>query len=147
MQILACSDSGGDLTSSIAGDYIYLDSGGNFATSDQLLRREDICEVLQIRLQDFGSGVRVRLYATDPQGAMAPTAMFTAYNQAGAEVDSGMLIVDDPVEIFEVADLTSTRFGTLVVDFFAGAGAMSAEYSAFGRFSVAVNATCVEPSH
>ena len=28
---------------------------------------------------------------------------------------------------------------------FAGGGALSVEYSAFGRFSVAMNATCVEP--
>lgn len=145
VKVLACSDSGGELAGSLTGDYIYLDAANNFATGDQLLRREDVCSTVQVRLLDFGSGIRIRLYATDPQGEVDPTATFTVYSEAGATIDSGMLIADEAVEIFDTSELTASRFGTLVVELLAGKGAMSVEYSAFGKFSVAMNAICVDP--
>ncbi len=144
-KILACAEGAVELADSFTGDYFYLDDDGNFATGDQLLHSGDICATLQTRLLDFGSGIRLRLYVTDPQGLVTPTATFTVYNDAGTMVDSGSLFTSDPVLILDSTDLTATRFGTLVIDFLIGGGTMSAEYSAFGRFSVAMNVNCVEP--
>lgn len=77
VQILSCSDTGGELGSSLTGDYLFLDNDGNFATGDQLLRPEDLCGTLQVRLVNFGSGVKVRLYSSAPQGPFDATALFT----------------------------------------------------------------------
>lgn len=145
VQVRACAAAGDDSESSLTGDYIFLDDGGNFATGDQLLRREDVCRTLQVRLLNFGSGIRLRLYASEPRGAVEPTASFTVYNEAGAELDSGMIVTANAVSVLDSTELTPIRFGTLVIEFEAGGGALSVEYSAFGRFSVAMNATCVEP--
>lgn len=145
VKVFACSGSGGDLGSALSGDYLFLDNGNNFATGDQLLRREDVCQTLQVRLLNFGSGIRLRLYSSDPQGPEDPTATYTVYNEAGGEVGSGSFIADETVEILNTSVLTPVSFGTLVVEFVEGGGALSVEYSAFERFSVAMNATCVTP--
>jgi len=145
IEVRACSAGGDDPAASLTGDFIYLDDAGNFATGDQLLRREDVCSRLQVRLLNFGSGIRLRLYAGDPQGLVDPTATFTVYNEAGAELDKGEIVTSDQVSVLDSTELTATRFGTLDVEFAEGGGALSVEYSAFGRFSVAMNATCVEP--
>ncbi len=146
VQILACSDDGGDLDSSFTGDYFFLDSDGNFATGDQLLRREDVCDTLQARLLNFGSGVTLRLFASDPQGELEPTASFSVYDEAGTLLDDGMLFIDQAIEALDATELTEVQFGVLVIDFLTGGGAMSVEYSAFGRFSVSMNANCVQPT-
>lgn len=145
VQVVACSQTGGDLTSALSGDYLLLDNANDFATGDQLLRREDICRTVQVRLLNFGSGIRLRLYSTEPQGEVGPTATYTVFNEAGNQVGSGEFMTGDNVGIFNTSELTATNFGTLVVEFVQGGGALSVEYSAFGRFSVAMNATCVTP--
>lgn len=132
------SRAGSDLT----GDYFFLDPAGNFATGDQLLRREDHCSSLLVRLLDFGSGAKLRLFSSRPQGDGTPTARFTVYNEAGDRVDSGELFVDEQIEILNARDLTPVRFGTLELQYLEGGGSLSVEYSASGRFSVAMNATC-----
>ncbi len=128
------------------GDWFYLDNAGNFASGDQLLRRADLCETLEVRLLDFGSGVRLRLFVTNPQGAesQTPTATLTVYNEAGQMLETQQIFTDDSVLTLTLGDLVMTRFGMMTIDFTAGTGAASVEYSAFGRFSVAMNATCIE---
>jgi len=145
VQVHACAAAGDAETATLTGDYIYLDNEGNFATGNQLLRREDVCTKLQVRLPNFGSDIRLRLYASDPQGALVPTATFTVYNEAGAMLDNVPIMLTDAVTVVDSTELTATRFGTLDIELVEGGGALSVEYSAFGRFSVAMNATCVEP--
>lgn len=126
----------------LAGDYFHLDVAGRFATGDQLMRAEDHCDALMVRLLDFGSGARLRLFSNEPRGSAEPTAMFKVHNEAGVEVDSGPVFVDEQVEVMNARQLTSARFGTLSIDYLSGGGSLAVEYSAAGRFSVAMNATC-----
>ncbi len=143
-QVLACAEDGGDLGASFTGDYLFLDPAGNFATGDQLLRYEDLCGTVQVRLVNFGSGVTVRLYSSEPQGDLDPTALFTVYDEAGMMTDNGSRFLDQAVTIFDSTDLSETQFGTLELEFLAGTGAISVEYSAFGLFSVSMTGNCVD---
>lgn len=145
VEVRACSASDEPAATILTGDYIYLDNGGNFATGDQLTRREDVCAKVQVRLLNFGSGIKLRLFVSDPQGAVDPTASFTVYNEGGAVLDSGDIVTSDAVLVLDSTELTAIKFGILDVEFAAGGGALSVEYSAFGRFSVAMNAACLEP--
>lgn len=126
------------------GDWFLVDGFGNFASGDQLLRSTDLCDELEIRLLDFGSGVRLRLFVTDPQGAdsQTPTATLTVYNEAGQMTESRQVFTDDSVLTLQVEDLVTTRFGMMRIELTGGTGAATVEYSAFGRFSIALNATC-----
>ena len=56
-----------------------------------------------------------------------------------------IIVADQEVEFFDTSAITATSFGTLVLDFLEGGGALTVEYSAFGLFSVAMNAVCVTP--
>ena len=87
----------------------------------------------------------VRLYASDPQGELEPTAGFAVHDEDGNLTDSGALLTGQPVSIFDSSVLTDTQFGILDLELFAGGGSISVEYSAFGRFSVSMNGNCVEP--
>ena len=144
-EVLACAEGGGDLASSFTGDYLFLDSANNFAAGDQLPRDEDLCASLQVRLLNFGSGVTLRLFASDPQGDADPTASFTVYDEDGNFIESGVLLLEQSQTYLDVSELTETEFGILDIDFLAGVGALGGEYSAFGRFSVSMNANCVVP--
>lgn len=126
------------------GDWFLVDGVGNFASGDQLLRTTDLCDQLEVRLLDFGSGVRLRLFMTDPQGAesQTPTATLAVYNEAGQMTETKQVFTDDSVLTLQVEDLVTTRFGMMTIGFTEGYGAATVEYSAFGRFSVALNATC-----
>lgn len=124
----------------LVGDYIVLDSSNDFASGSQLLRASSICDRLQVRLVDFGSGKNLQLYATQPQGTVDPTATFTVYDDAGTLIETGSLFADQ--RVVSVDDLTTQRFGTMEIEFLAGGGALVARYSAFQRFSVGLNAHC-----
>jgi hypothetical protein len=145
VQVLACAEGGGELAGSFTGDYLFLDSTGDFATGDQLLRSEDFCSALQVRLLNFGSGVTLRLFATDPQGVAVATASFAVHGEDGSFVESGSLFLEENLAFFDAVEVTETQFGILDLEFLTGVGALTVEYSAFGRFSVSMNATCVAP--
>lgn len=130
----------------ISGDYFYVDPAGNFATGDQLFRDQDVCSAIQARIVDFGSDSRIRLYVSTPKGSDPtiddPSATIHIFDEIGAFVETTELYTEKNANDLRASDLTDTRFGSVVFEFIQGTGALSVEYSAFGLFSVSMNATC-----
>jgi hypothetical protein len=147
--VFASSASGSpkELGNHLWGDWLVVDHADDFASGDQLLQPADLCTKLASRLLDFGSGVRLRLFITDPQGEASPipTATLTVYNEAGQMLETHQVFTDDTVVYLDLGGLLTTRFGMVMIEFSEGLGAALVEYTAFGRFSVAMNATCVNP--
>ena len=73
-----------------------------------------------------------------------PSFSYTAYNQAGAMVASGDFFTSNHLSVLDVEELVGdASFGTVLFDFtLSGSGWVSAKYSAFGRFSLELNAAC-----
>lgn len=142
--LIAIQESGGG-AANLEGDYFRIDSGNDFATGDRLVRTEQLCDQQEIRFVDFGSGSRLRILLAEPQGAEVPSFRFTAYREAGSEIVAGEVFTTVHLLLVDVGDLVATQsFGTLVFDFSSsGGGFVSAEYSAFGRFSVELGGACV----
>ena len=145
--LMLISKSNGN-ASGLEGDYFRIDSGNDFATGDRLVSSEDYCDQQEVRFVDFGSGSRVRVLLAEPQGAAQPSFRYTAYRESGASIFEVDVFASDHLNVFDVDALVPfQRFGTLVFDFSnSGGGFVTAEYSAFGRYSVELNAACRAPS-
>lgn len=128
----------------LEGDYFRLDDGEDFATGDRLVRPTDFCTRQEVRFVDFGSGSQLRVLVDRPLGEEGPTFSYTAYDQAGVELLQGDFSTSNHLNVIDVADLgIAENFGTVVFDFTtAGGGFVTGKYSAFGRFSVELNAAC-----
>ncbi len=128
----------------LQGDYFRLDRGNDFATGDRLVRTADFCLRQEIRFVDFGSGSQLRILLNRPRGEEAPSFSFTACDEAGTTVASGDVSTSDYLSVLDIGELVGgTDFGTVLFDFSSsGGGWASAKYSAFGRFSVELNAAC-----
>ena len=90
----------------------------------------------------------MRILLEEPQGAEAPSFSYTAYNEAGIVIAEGGVFSSEHLTPITVDDLVSGQsFGTLAFDFSSsGGGLVTAEYSAFGRFSVELNGACTAMS-
>ncbi len=128
----------------LEGDYFRLDWGNDFATGDRLVRPADFCLRQEIRFVDFGSGSQLRVLLNRPRGEEVPSFSYTAYAESGTMVASGEVSTADYLSVLDVGELVvGYNFGTMIFDFSAsGGGWASAKYSAFGRFSVELNAAC-----
>ncbi len=131
----------------LAGDYFRLNSRGDFATGDRLVRPEQGCARQEVRLVDFGSGSRFRILLAQPQGDQASSFSYTAYDEAGAMVVQGDFVTSEHLTDVAGASLVpGLSFGTLVFDFTPSvSGFVTAEYSAFDRFSVELDGACASP--
>ncbi len=129
----------------LEGDFIRLDADNDFATGDRLLHPDQLCRRQEVRFLDFGSGSKLRILVDDPQ-LPGPSFSFTAYDEAGGLIAEGERDTPDNLTILNATDLAgSTSFGTIVFDFSSsGGGFVTAEYSAFGRFSLELNSACLE---
>jgi hypothetical protein len=130
----------------LGGDFFQVDTLNNFATGDELLRRD--CSEASIRFLDFGSGTRLLVYLTQPRGDAVevdpPSFTVLAYDEAGQALGPAVPFwsADNALEI-AASDITPELFGTLRFDFAnALGGAVYAEYSAEGRFSVGTAGEC-----
>lgn len=130
----------------LGGDFFQVDTLNNFATGDELLRRD--CSEASIRFLDFGSSTRLLVYLTQPRGHAVevdpPSFTVLAYDEAGQALGPAVPFwsADSALEI-TASDITPERFGTLRFDFAnALGGAVYAEYSAEGRFSVGTAGEC-----
>lgn len=128
----------------LQGDYFHVDFANDFATGERLVRPEDFCLRQEVRFVDFGSGSQLRVLLEQPQGQGLTSFTYVAYNQDGETVGSGELSTSDHFNVIDVSELVvDESFGTVLFDFSAsGGGWVSARYSAFGRFSVELNAAC-----
>jgi hypothetical protein len=150
VKVVAVGAAGGQPV--LAGDFFQVDVGNNFATGDKLVPGADVCAHSSIRFLDFGAGTRFTVYLTNPRGADsgADPYSFTvqAFNEAGnpAGMPQPFWTADHALEI-ESLDVTGLAFGTLRFDFTHSlGGAVYAEYSAEGRFSVGLTAQCGDPN-
>lgn len=121
-----------------------MDFGNDFATGDRLVRPADFCLRQEIRFADFGSGTELRVLLNRPRGPELPSFSYKAYDEGGAMVAEGEFRTSSYLSLLDVAELVAGEaFGTVHFDFSAsGGGWVSAKYSAFGRFSVELNAVC-----
>ncbi len=128
----------------LEGDYFRLDWGNDFAAGDRLVRPADFCLRQEIRFVDFGAGSQLRILLNRPQDEGEWSYSYRAYNEAGAMVASGGVSTSDYLSVLDASELgIEESFGTLLFDFLSsGGGWVSAKYSAFGRFSVEINAAC-----
>jgi hypothetical protein len=132
----------------LAGDYIQVDVGDNFATGERAVHSADLCDLQSVRFLSFGDGTQLAIWLANPQGPIPgidpPSYTVQAFDEAGNPV-TGVVpqYADDHLLELEAADFTGTAFGSLVFDFSgAGGGTVFAEYSAEGRFSVGVDSQC-----
>lgn len=130
----------------VEGDFLNVDNANDFATGDRLFRVPgDLCNLMEIRFSDFGSGTEFNIILDRPRGDVAPSFTYTVYNQAGVELGSGEYFTNTHLNAIDAEDLSGmgNRFGTVVFDFSkAGGGVVTAKYSAFGRYSVEMNGAC-----
>ncbi len=142
--VIVINEGDGTGAPNLEGDYFRLDGAADFATGDRLVRPADFCTRQEVRFVDFGSGSQFRVLVDRPLGDAGPTFSYTAYDQAGVEVAQGDFSTSNHLNVIDVADLgIADAFGTVVFDFTtAGGGFVTGKYSAFGRFSVELNAAC-----
>lgn len=135
----------------LAGDFFQVDTLNNFATGNRLLRK--VCRDASIRFLDFGSGTRLLVYLTQPRGGDPavdpPSFTVRAVDEAGVALGPAVPFwsADHALEI-AASDVAPVPFGSLRFDFTNSlGGAVYAEYSAEGRFSVGAAGECEdEPS-
>ena len=141
--LIVIAETGGD-ASGLEGDYFHVDSANDFATGDRLVRTEEFCAQQEIRFVDFGSGSRLQILLGEPRGAGEPSFSYTVYNEAGTMITEGDVVASAHLMAIDVNDLVpGQKFGTVVFDFSNAAGGfVTAEYSAFGRYSVELDGTC-----
>ncbi|MEM7351425.1 MAG: hypothetical protein AAF657_11505 [Acidobacteriota bacterium] len=130
----------------LQGDYFRVDFTNDFATGDRMVRPEDLCAVQEIRYVNFGGGTQFRVLLDDPPTDGSAAFSYTAYTDGGAMVAEGNFFSSNHLTLIEQDDLVpGQNFGTLLLDFSpSGSGWASAEYSAFGRFSLELNSACVQ---
>ena len=130
----------------LQGDYFRVDFTSDFATGDRMVRPSELCVLQEIRYVDFGGGTRLRLLLDDPPFDGSAALAYTAYADDGSIVDQGDFISSNNLLVIDQEELVPGQgFGTLVLDFGpSGSGWASAEYSAFGRFSLELNSACLQ---
>lgn len=137
-----------DRTPVLAGDFFQVDTLNNFATGDRLVRQSDLCASASIRFLDFGAGTRLLVFVADPRGLAAgidpPSFTVQAYDEAGNALGGPQPVWTDRHALeLDAADFTVASFGSLRFDFSNSlGGAVYAEYSAEGRFSVGAAGEC-----
>ncbi len=82
----------------------------------------------------------------DPQGPGTASFHYTAYDTAGTKIADDDYFTSDHLNVIGVDQLVSGEsFGTVVFDFSSsGGGFATARYSAAGRFSLELNAACLD---
>ncbi len=145
--LIVITESGGTVAPNLEGDYFRLDPDNDFAAGDRLARPEDFCTQQEIRFVDFGSGSQLRVLLDTPRGAETASFTYTAYDETGTMIEQGDFFTSDHLNVVDIGDLvTGGNFGTVFFDFTRSAGGfVTAEYSAFGRYSVELNAACRLP--
>lgn len=142
----------------IHGDYFHLNGGQNFASGYRLLdvdpesRSNDLCTRFSMRFLDsalvFDSGTVFTVWfePDDPPGTLAFS--YTVYDLAGNVVLSSSFNSDKFAFEITANDLLGpfgVEFGAIEFDFDT-VGHISAVMSAFDRFSVGFEATCLDAS-
>jgi len=148
----------------IHGDYFLLDDAQSFASGSRLVNIDpsshgnDLCNRFSMRFLDsallFDSGTVFTVWIDADQPLSGPAFFYSVYDQAGgAEQLSGNFPAADVA--FQVsANLLMSADPQLDLEFgaiefqFPGqtVGHISAVMSAFGRFSVGFEATCLDPT-
>lgn len=137
----------------LSGDYFQVDQLESFATGDRLLGPGDLCNGYEIRFLEgggFDGGTILVFFFNDPQGADSqadpPSALLTLYDEAGDVVASGFIHSSQNTAALAVANFgLPVDFGTLEVDFTSSSGgAVLADYSASGKYSIGLNGTCTD---
>lgn len=137
-----------DGTPVLAGDFFQVDTLNNFATGDRLVRQSDLCRSVSIRFLDFGAGTRLLVFVADPRGLVVatdpPSFTVQAYDEAGNALGGPQPVWTDQHALeLAASDFTVADFGSLRFDFSNSlGGAVYAEYSAEGRFSVGAAGEC-----
>lgn len=143
--IALVTEQGSTTASSLTGDSFSVDLRNDFASGDKLIRAQELCNRQRIRFVDFGSGTELRVLLNEPRGTQIPSFSYTAFDQTGAIVGSGDFFADEHLVFIDRADLASQPFGVLDLDFGnAVGGSITANYSAFGRFSVGLAGECLQ---
>lgn len=137
----------------LVGDYFNVDLGNDFASGERMVGLDDLCKVVDTRFLDFGSGSKLVIFVEQPQGddpgSDPPTAILTLRDEDGFVRTTLILRTDDNVLIFDLAALLPPEvppFGSAQIDFELTRGWAFSAYSADGRFSVGLNAACLEPA-
>jgi hypothetical protein len=141
---LVVTEIGGTTAPNLEGDYFRVDFGNDFATGDRLVRPADFCLRQELRFVDFGSGSELRILVNRPRGDQVPSFSYTAYDEAGTVLAVGDFVTSKHLVRLDIGELVAgENFGTVDFDFASsGGGWVCAKYSAFGRFSVELNAAC-----
>lgn len=135
----------------LTGDYLQVNVGENLATGERLIGPDELCRCNEIRFfqgQPLDRATLLHLFIDDPRGrnpgANTPTAVVDVFDEAGTSLGTFDLFTDLNVVSFDVSEVTAAGAGVIEVDFSSTRGTLSAEYSAAGRFSVGVSATCTD---
>lgn len=130
----------------LVGDFFDVDGSNAFAGGDRLvLVPDELCNLMEVRYVDFGSGSKFAVNVDKPRGDVAATFTYTVYDEPGNEIASGDWFTNKHFEIIDAQDLAGpgNNFGTVVFDFSkAGGGAVIAKYSAFGLYTVDLKGAC-----
>ncbi|MEE8525594.1 MAG: hypothetical protein V3T72_16785 [Thermoanaerobaculia bacterium] len=142
--LIIVTEAGGSTAPNLQGDYFRVDFGNDFAAGDRLVSPADFCTEQEVRFVDFGSGSQLRILVNRPRGEDVPSVSYTAYGEDGEMVAEGELFTSEHLTVVDVTELLpGEAFGTVLFDFSNSSGGWaSARYSAFGRFSLELNAAC-----
>ena len=132
----------------LQGDYFRVDFTNDFATGDRMVRPSELCDAQEIRYVNFGGGTGLRILLDSPPTGGAAAFSYTAYAVDGTVVvEDDFFTTDHLVSVDQGELVPGEDFGTLVFEFGnSGGGWVSAEYKAFGRFSLELNSACLEDS-
>ena len=119
-------------------------SGGSRIFYTETPRRVDSVELDSAA--SFTHNVRDDTAGLDPDAA---SFTYEIYQQSGMLAASGSYFTSDHLNVIDITQIAppGVRFGTVIFDFTAARGGwVSARYSAFGRFSVELEAACRDVS-
>lgn len=133
----------------ISGDYFRVDPLGDAANGGAMLPMEQTaCRSWSHRFfsgGDFDGGSRISFLALDRPG-QGPTVAGNVYNESGALV--GVVSVSSTTDVFEVSDADLSlpaNFGSIDWIFQGNShGAVTTTFTANNRFSVGVDAACID---
>lgn len=133
----------------LTGDYLQVDVGDDFATGERMLSLSDLCTGSEVRFVDLGQPSELRVLIDVPRGtgpADPPSFTVHVIGEDGSLFPSTDVFTNRNALTLSSEDFTTLSFGTLVFDFAnSSGGAVYAEYSAQGRFSVGLNSACLVP--
>ncbi len=142
--LIVITEAGDASAPNLEGDFFRLDTGNAFAAGDRMVRPEEFCSKHEVRYVDFGSGSQFRILIDQPRGPDLPSFTYTSYAESGDMIAQGEFFTSDHLSVIGVSELgIAGQFGTVLFDFSSsGGGFVSAEYSAFGLYSVELSSTC-----